>query len=386
MKSDKKVLMKLCVVIPHFYPHVGGAEQGLMNLALEYVKKGISVRVITAKDDFDKGYMNYKGIDIYYYDWKMLFGHPLARKKDLKEHILWADVVHSFVYSVVPPTASLCKKYNKPHVCKVHEVLREKWFWIEPNFIKACIFRLYEIFTVSQKVDLFVVPSTATLNDLKKTNKKCKARRIFDISEFDLSTYKADKKKFNKYFGVTDNDRVFLNYGRPGKTKGIFIYLDAIKSVVNDLSDEELKNIKFCFIMANDPMPEKRKFIKLVHKYGLQDYIIIKDSVSREDLDNHRMCADYIVVPSITEGFGLSAIEACEFKKKLICSNAGSLPEVTFGEVAEFENRNSQSLANVLKKVILNEKVFIKKTKKDFTKETISDENIDAYKSVIGDK
>lgn len=378
--------MKLCVVIPHFYPHVGGAEQGLMDLVLEYVKKGVSVRVITSKDDFDRDYLKYEGIDIYYYDWKMLFGHPLARAKDIKEHVLWADVVHSLVYSVVPPTAYLCKKYKKPHICTVHEVLREKWFWIEPNKIKALLFRMYEKFTVMQKADLFITPSTATLNDLKKSNKKCNAKRIFAISEFDTSKFKSDKNKFNNFFGVTNKDKVFLNYGRPGKTKGLFVYLNAIKKAVDDLGKNQFANIKFCFIMANDPMSEKQKFINLVDKYELNDLIIIKDPVSRDDLNNYRMCADYIVVPSITEGFGLSAVEACEFHKKLICSNGGSLPEVTYGEVAEFENRNPDSLAEILKNVVLGKNVFITKEKKDFSKASISKEYISTYKSVYKKK
>lgn len=378
--------MKLCVVIPHFYPHVGGAEQGLMNLVLEYVKKGISVRVITAKDDFDRDYQNYKGVDIYYYDWKMLFGHPLPRKNDLIKHILWADVVHSFVYSVVPATASLCKKYNKPHVCTVHEVLREKWFWIEPNKIKALMFRMYEKFTVMQKADMFIVPSTATLNDLRKTNKKCNARRIFAISDFKVTNFKENREKYYNFFNIDKDKTVFLNYGRPGKTKGVFVYLNAIRKVVNDLGSNKLINTRFCFIMANDPMSEKKKFLKLVDKYGLNDFIIVRDPVSREDLDNYRMCADYIVVPSITEGFGLSAAEACEFNKKLISSNAGSLPEVTFGKVAEFENRNSDSLASVLEDVIEGKDVFVEKEKKDFSKETVSREHISAYKSVYKKK
>ena len=386
MGSNNKVNMKVCVVIPHFYPHVGGAEQGLMNLVLEYVKKGMKVRVITAKDDFEGDYQNYQGIDIYYYDWKMLFGHPLARKKDLKEHILWADVVHSLVYSVVPATSHLCIKYKKPHICMVHEVLRNKWFWVEKNIIKALIFRMYEKYIVMQKPDLFICPSTATLNDLRKTNKKCNAKRVFCISEFEIKDFKENKKKFYDYFGVTKDDRVFLNYGRPGKTKGLFVYLDAIKKIAKEMNKKDLKNIKFCFIMGNDPISERNRFLKEVKENNLENNVIVKESVSRNDLDNYRMCADYIVVPSITEGFGLTAIEACEFKKNVILSNGGSLPEVAYGSVLYFENRNSNDLADKLKSVILNKAKFENKEKKDFSKETISKEYIDIYKKVIKEK
>ena len=375
--------MKLCIISPHFYPHVGGAEQALMDIAQELLKKGVEIRVVTSSSGEKIKNTVYKGIEIYYYDWPLLFGHPLAFQKDLVEHIKWADIVHSAVYSVVPPTAKACKKLHKPHVCTVHEVLGKKWFWIEPNKIKALLFKLYEKYTVMQHAELFIVPSTATLKDLENCNKKCKVKKIFWISEFDSSTKKVNQKQYYDYFGITKEDKVFLNYGRPGKTKGVFIYLEAIKLLAKEISKEKMKHIKFCFIMASDPAKEREKFIDTVNKNNLNQYVIVKESVSREDLNNYRSLADYIVVPSITEGFGLSAIEACEFHKKLICSTAGSLPEVTYGEVIHFENRNSLDLANKLKGVILNTIEFEKKEKKDFSKETITNEFIKTYKEVI---
>lgn len=384
--KNNKESFNLLIVSAYFYPHVGGGEQALLGIATEFVKKGINVRVATCSTTGKEYKDTYNGIEIYYYNWKVMFGHPFVKKKDLYEHVKWADITESAVYTPVPALSKAARKFNKPHICTVYEVLGKKWYWIEPNKIKAFLFKMFEYYTISQKNDLFIVDSEATLNDLRKYKKKANIKKIFWISEFDTSDFKKDRKKFNNYFGVTSKDKVFLNYGRPGKTKGIFVYLNAIKKVVDDLPKNKLSNYKFCFIMANDPMPEKEKFIKLVKEYNLNDYVIVKDSVTREDLNNYRMCADYIVVPSITEGFGLSAIEACEFNKKLICSNAGSLPEVTFGDVREFENRNSNDLAKALKDVVSGKDIFIKKNKKDFSKETISNEFIDAYKSVMNKK
>ena len=88
-------------------------------------------------------------------------------------------------------------------------------------------------------------------------------------------------------------------------------------------------------------------------------------------------------MPSVTEGFGLTAIEACEAGKKVIHSSGGSLPEVTFGEVIEFENRNSIDLARKLGGIILGNIKFDKKKKKDFSKDAISNEYINTYKKII---
>ena len=54
----------------------------------------------------------------------------------------------------------------------------------------------------------------------------------------------------------------------------------------------------------------------------------------------------------MTEGFGLSALEACQMGKKIISSTGGALTEVVYGDCLFFENRNSGALADCLQRVI----------------------------------
>lgn len=378
--------MKVCYILPHFYPYVGGGEQAFLDLIEALLKKKIEARVVTSSMDGKNIHQQYKGIDIYYYNWKSLFGHPLVQKKDLIEHIKWADVVHTAVYSPVRTACKLARKLKKPSIVTAHEVLGKRWFWIENNKIKALLFKLYETYVVKAKCYYFHTPSYATKTDLEKCNKKAKIENIYWIVKEEKIKQEKETKKFYQYFGITEQDRVFLNYGRPGKTKGVFVYLNAIEEVVKTLNKKELEHIKFCFIMAKYPEAEREKFIKQVKDHHLENYVVVKESVERKDLENYILCADYIVVPSITEGFGLSAIEACNAGKKLIYSSGGSLPEVTFGDVLEFINQDSGDLANKLVKVIKNEIDFTKKQRKDFSKETITEKMITLYNKVIDEE
>ena len=375
--------MKVCYVLSHFYPYVGGAEQAFFDLMQALIEKNVEIRVVTTSVNGKNDHVKYKNLDIYYYNWKQLMGHPLVKEKDIIEHIKWADVVNTAVYSPVPVVTRVCRKLNKPVLCDVYEVLGYRWYWVEKNYIKAFMLKMYERIIINQKCDFFITSSHATENDLLRYNKKAKCETVYRISEPKENKTKLNKKKYYDFFGIDENNIVFLNYGRPGKTKGIFVYLDAIKSLVDKLSEKDLEKIKFCFIMAKEPHKERNKFIKKIEKYKLNKYIIIKESVSREDLDNYRDCADYIVVPSITEGFGLSAIEACEAGKKLIHSSGGSLPEVTFGQVAEFENRNSESLEKVLESIILDKIKYKTKNKKDFSRENMASKYLEAYKLLL---
>ena len=380
----KKV--KICYILPHFYPHIGGGEQAFLNV-IENMKneyKNIDLRVVTSASGGICGYHKYKNISIYSYNFKMLFGHPIVRCKDLVEHVKWADIVHTSVYSPVIPTKIVASKYNKPLIITVHESLNNKWFWVEENKIKALLFKLYEKVNVSVKCECYHVPSEASKRDLLENNKSANIKRIYWISDKVFRNKYIDKKSFYNSFGVSEDVVTFLYYGRAGQTKGIFLYEKAIellkKKYNKDLSDK----VKFCFVISNEPKAGLRKFEKYMIKNKLDDLIKINTNTSRSELMYYIECADYVVVPSITEGFGLSAIEACERGRKLIHSDGGSLPEVTYGECISFQNRNASDLANVLDKVINGCVKFSKKKKKDFSSKTIVREFYEMYLEVMG--
>ena len=53
--------------------------------------------------------------------------------------------------------------------------------------------------------------------------------------------------------------------------------------------------------------------------------------------------------------------------KKLICSNGGSLPEVVFGSVKFFQNRDSNNLADILQDILKGKDVFEEILEKDYS-------------------
>lgn len=58
--------MKVCLFSRHFYPHVGGNETQTMLLALELIRQGIKVMIVTGRiDQSYSKYEEYKGIKIY---------------------------------------------------------------------------------------------------------------------------------------------------------------------------------------------------------------------------------------------------------------------------------------------------------------------------------
>lgn len=345
--------MKIAIILPHFYPYVGGAEKMFYDLAKGLIQAGHEVRVVAR--NIGNEYLGPKvvdGINICYCPWKSMFGHPVPRKKDLEEVIAWCDIVHTSIFTTSPPVSRLARKYHKPALLTVYEARGNKWFWAD-NFIRATAFYLIEQYTIRQRFNCYHAISDATKADVERYCHRRNVRRIYLANEMDQA-HVAKDFSMRQYFGLSMEQKVFLYYGRPGKTKGILVYERAIDKLVKECDSRLLENTSFCFLLGKEPEDLRAAFIRLIEKKGLTNRVIIRDSVTREQLGACIQQADCVVVPSLTEGFGFSALEACQIGSRLIYSDGGSLPEVTFGECKSFRNRDEADLADKLKAVVEN--------------------------------
>lgn len=376
--------MKICFILDHFYPFVGGNEKLFMDIALGLRNRGYKVRVITSNTGSNVEYRNYKGIQIYYFKWLSLFNHPIPRIKDLLPHTKWADIIHTATMTVPPVSLKAGHISKKPVVITVHEICDNKWYWLEDNKFKAFIFKMVEWFIITRKYDYYHVVSDSTLKDAKKIGINKNIKRVYNpIVENNIQQFNEQVDLYN-FFNIDKTKKVFLYYGRPGKPKGIFVYLDAIKHLIRNINKDLLEQCRFCFILSQEPEKERKRFIQAVNTNKLGKYVLVNNSVPREDLNQYIKQADFIVVPSITEGFGFSALEACELGKRLICSTAGSLPEVTYGKCTYFENRNSIDLSNKIRRLLeLDDSLEKKIDKKSFSYEETIKGIIEIYRYVL---
>lgn len=321
-------------------------------MAKGLLAKGHEIRVVAR--NVGKEYCGHKkvqGMDVYYHKWVSLFGHPLIPARDIEEHVRWADVVHASIFTPSIPASRMCRKHGKPSVLTVHEVRGNKWFWVEDP-LHATAFFLYEQLSCRQPFDAYHAVSDATKRDIHTF---CGRHRnvvtVYNaVNEMDASVADTSTINLRDYFGLDEDKKIFLYYGRPGQTKGIYVYENAIKFLRDRGTD--LSNVRFCFILGAEPARLRKRFIKAINDYGLSDYVLIRDSLDRADLCRCIIQSDYVVVPSVTEGFGLSALEACQLGKPIISSTGGALQEVVYGKVLFFRNRHSHELANRLEEVI----------------------------------
>lgn len=345
---ESRMPIKIVIVVENFFPHIGGVEKFLLDLAKGLLKRGAEVRVVTSDSGGITGFHQFEGVDVYSYHWFSFSGHAIPTIKSLEKHICWADVVHTNTYTTAPVANFVGKKHHKPVLITVHEILGEKWGWIEPNLILQLGYRLFERYVATRNYDCFVCNSNATKRDLQKLkispDKVCMVYMAAGTDDFDM--VKENRQALCELVGIDEKSKIFLYFGRPGQSKGIFVYLDAIKLAAPKLVKEK---VRFVFILAKEPHQERERFVRQVHADGLDSLIVICDSQPRAKLLEYIKSSDFVVIPSITEGFGFTTVESCQLGKRVIHSSGGSLPEVAFGSTLQFENRNSQDLAEKLK-------------------------------------
>lgn len=370
--------MKVCFVAEHFPPHVGGVEVVFNEYAKRLAQKGYEIRVVTSDSGNVLGKTLEDGFEIYHYKSPSFFSHPIIPSKKLEEHIKWADIVHTTTLTAALPSIKLCQRHNKPCVLMVHEIIGKKWFRVEKNPLKALGFLFFERFVAKKNYTFWQAISKETKKDMLLCGiPGDKIKLIYHGINNELWNENVEKTDIGKFFGFGENSKIFLYSGRPGKTKGVFVLMDAIIKLKNKLPEE----FKFGFILGKEPKRERMKVKKIIKKYELEDIVRMKNPVKTAQLASFRKSSFAVIVPSLTEGFGFSAAETCRLGVPIISSNAGSLPEVVSGKALFFENGNSEDLAQKIIMATGNKFTFIPYLKFDWNDSI--DELTQLYKEIL---
>ena len=129
--------------------------------------------------------------------------------------------------------------------------------------------------------------------------------------------------------GVSQNF-LYMFFGRPGFVKGVEGLIRAVPSI-----KKAMPGSKPMLILSRKPREGYRKVEELLKELKLKrgEDIIILDPVDEAKLPEYLGAADCVVVPSLSEGFGFTCLEACSTGIPVVASNVASLPEVISGKI-----------------------------------------------------
>lgn len=131
------------------------------------------------------------------------------------------------------------------------------------------------------------------------------------------------------------------------------------------------------------PLQQKAK------EYGLADQVYIVGYVSIEELIFLYTHAQFMVFPSLFEGFGIPLVEAMAAGCPVLAAKTSSLPEVGLGSVSYFDPSSPEDLAGKILELYSNEKQRVElkalglKRAEEFSVEKMVEKHLDAFKKAI---
>ena len=180
------------------------------------------------------------------------------------------------------------------------------------------------------------------------SSRYCESEKILVITPGIFSTFSHIKQdtKERKEFHV-------LVFGRGDiedfQVKGY----DIAAQAVANLKDEE-HPVKLVFVGA--PTGKEEQITEMLLNQGIsRRQLIVRSAKERKELDQEFKAADLVIMPSRTEGFGLSALEALSAGLPVrVCSHSGlgqALQELTFGENVVLNSDDPAEWAKEIKAV-----------------------------------
>ncbi|HEX2122656.1 MAG TPA: glycosyltransferase, partial [Thermoanaerobaculia bacterium] len=134
---------------------------------------------------------------------------------------------------------------------------------------------------------------------------------------------------------------VYLYFGRPGVSKGVEYLLEAAQIVRRERPDSRL-----VLILSREPVAQYRRLLPRIRALG--EHVILLDSVPREELPSYLLGADCVVVPSISEGFGYSAVEAASLGCRVIATSGHATEELLRDSAIFVPPRDAHALAHAV--------------------------------------
>lgn len=338
---------RILLAIDHFHPYVGGNETLYWNAARAFVREGIAVDVVTRRDPGMSAEETLEGVHIVRVwtpefaqrIWFMLLALPVIWRWSRE-----ASLIHAVVYGAAFPAWMVAMLRRKPFFLTVHEVFADEWRrLLDVNYLGGLSVRVLEAILLRLPRTRFVCPSNFTARKVRECG-GAPANRVFTAYnpvEYDFwSPDLHSPAPLREELGLPADTFVYLYFGRPGASKGVE-YLVRAAAIVH----REIPAAKLVMYLGRKPADRYAAIERLVREGDLWKTVLLRDSVPRSELPGKLLAADCVVVPSLSEGFGYSAVEAATLGCLVIATSGHAVEEVLQDEIELVPPRDAEALA-----------------------------------------
>ncbi|MEM5855547.1 MAG: glycosyltransferase family 4 protein [Candidatus Aenigmatarchaeota archaeon] len=348
------------VLITHeiFPPEFTGGGEFLMLKIAEILKKnGFQVKVLTSGKPEIKSYKGIETVRIPINRYLMNFTLPFILKYGSQ-----ADVILTTSGNLCFPSWLASKVLKKPIVCYVNHILGPYWKDVRGK-IAGRIFEFFEKIFLSRDFDAIIFQNNSALALGKKIG--LKAKRIFLIHPgVDFKKFKPRKKEnFVLFVGSVKMDKSLI------KLKGLEYLIEAAK---------KLPETKFVIVGGGKDLENLKKIAP--------ENVIFKGILRGKALSDVYGKALIFCLPSLSEGFGLSILEA-------MASGCAIVSTISIGQVDKIiKRKSSEEISKRIISLIRNKEFTVKIGKKNrrlakhYTWERFENELVEVFKLILKKK
>lgn len=333
----------------------GGAERVLVNTLPELQRLGIKcdVAILFSQDELAKE-LEIQDIKVYRlnlsYKWNIIEGIIKFNKLLKYNHY---DIIHAHLFFAYFYTGLV--KFLHPEIMTVTTFHNLGYNTYPAHTLIKKLRKKLDAFIVNKLIDKKVAVSNAVKEHYTKHLNLSQVDRIFNsfpLEEIDTSSNLENFKILKKYVNITLYDNFSITPGRLVKEKGHQYLLEAIESVNKD-------GLNLChFIVGAGPLEEEIK--KVISKKKLSNVILISGLPQKELFALIKAC-DFVVIPSISEGFPMVVGECMSLGKPIIATKISGVVDMIENEKEGLliPSHDSQGLTKATEKLCVDNEMRI---------------------------
>ncbi len=333
-------------VVEYYHPHVGGGETLFQFLAEGLAQRGMDVTIVTAHLPGTARRQRFNGVQI----------HRVLAPRYGRRHwfsflavpSVWSlikvgTVIHTNTHNGVFPAWIASRMRGAPAVMTVYEVFGHRWRQLDGmSRTSARLFHTFERIALRLPFHHHVCISHATEQELDREYPDNRRRTVVIYPGVDadpMDVRSCAVVALRSSLGCAGRF-VTLYFGRPGYSKGLSYLIASWQRVLAAIPDAVL-----LLLLADEPRGLFDEAVAQLAPFMDAGQALILNSVPRRELPTYIGAADCVVVPSLSEGFGFSAAEACMLGRPVVATTGGALPEVVSGRYVLVPPRDPDAIA-----------------------------------------
>ena len=361
--------MKICVVIPSFYPAIsyGGPIFSSLNTCKELSKiSNMEINVSTTNVNMGKGKLNVLinswvkfGEKFYVKYYKISHSDfSLSLCLNLWRDIKKADIVHIqgifnsptpaalFYATVLGRSIILSPRGVLGSWClEKRSILKKLWLNI---FIKPFALRvMWHATGESEKAEILSLYPRAQIEII--------SNGVF-IDEFSKFESLSKKRYIQKFANCRREnvDKIIVSMGRLNKKKGFDILIKAFKQVLSHHRDSYL-------LIAGPDETEGKKLFQLISELNLSENVFLIGTIENQEKIDFLANADLFVLPSHNENFGNVYVESLAAGTPVVASLQTPWRHVEDYKCGKWVSNNVESTCSAMLELLGNDRSIMRK-------------------------